>query len=243
MQASVTGAAASVESVLLVPGMLCDAGLWAPQAAALTGQGYSVRVPDYGQDQSITAMARQVLRGAPPSFALVGHSMGGVIALEVWRQAPQRVIRLALMDTNAAAANLPREARRLAQLERALNGEFASVVSDELLPSYLSAASAADPEILATLRRMAMDAGPEVFARQVRALLERPDSRRTLTMIECPALVLCGAEDRLCPPALHADMAAVIPDSVLRMLPDAGHMPSLEQPAAVSDALLELLGR
>jgi pimeloyl-ACP methyl ester carboxylesterase len=90
---------------------------------------------------------------------------------------------------------------------------------------------------------MAMNAGPEVFARQVRALLERPDSRPTLAMIECPALVLCGAEDRLCPPALHAEMAALIPDSVLRMLPDAGHMPSLEQPAAVTDSLLELLER
>ncbi len=237
------GATASVETVLLLPGMLCDAGLWAAQAAALAAQGYSVRVPDYGHDQSITAMARQVLSGAPPRFALVGHSMGGVIALEVWRQAPQRVIRLALMDTNAAAADRPREARRLAQIERSLNGEFASVVNDELLPSYLAAASSADTELLATLRRMAMDAGPEVFARQVRALLERPDSRPTLAMIECPALVLCGAEDRLCPPALHTEMASAIPGSVLRMLPDAGHMPSLEQPAAVSDSLLELLER
>lgn len=232
-----------VDSVLLLPGMLCDARVWAPQAAALTGQGYSVRVPDYGHVESISAMARRVLSVAPPCFALVGHSLGGVIALEVFRQAPQRVIRLALMDTNAAAADLPREARRAAQLERALNGEFASVVNDELLPSYLAEASAADIELLATLRRMAMDAGPEVFARQVRALLERPDSWPTLPLIDCPALVLSGAEDRLCPPAVHAEMAAALPDSELRLLPDAGHMPSLEQPAAVSAALLELLQR
>ena len=227
--------------VLLLPGMLCDERVWAPQLAALEGAGFATQVPRYAVLDSIAKLAAGVLADAPARFALIGHSLGGVVAFEVLRQAPERVTRLALLDTNPAPADRRRERKRVEQAQRALAGEFRQVVEQELVPGYLSGTQSVEASLQERLVDMALAAGAETFHAQVMALLGRADSGPLLSAIGCPSLVLCGAEDRLCPAALHEAMATQIPGAQLCIVPGAGHFPGLEQPAATNAALLDLL--
>jgi pimeloyl-ACP methyl ester carboxylesterase len=228
--------------VLLLPGLLCDQRVWQPQREALEADRNTVWVPRYGRFESIAEVARGLLSDSPARFVLAGHSLGGVVAFEILRQAPERVTHLVLLDTSPAPADTKREKKRVEQAQRALAGSLRHVVEQELLPSYLSGARADDASLKSLLIDMALAGGAGLFSAQVMALLERPDSRALLTEISCPSLVICGAEDRLCPPALHASMAAAIPQAELCIVPGAGHFPNLEQPDVVSAALLALLG-
>ena len=227
--------------VRLLPGMLCDQRAWQPQRDALAATGYTAHAPDYRHFDSIEQLAADVLATAPDRFALAGHSLGGVVAFEVLRQAPGRVTHLALLDTNPAPADIDRESRRVGQARRALAGEFREVVEQELVPTYLSRSGAGVADLRQLLIDMALAAGAELFSRQVGALMERADSRPLLSAIDCPTLVLGGAEDRLCPPTIQQAMAASIPGGRLCIVPGAGHFPGLERPDAVNAALLELL--
>ncbi|MEM7613995.1 MAG: alpha/beta fold hydrolase [Pseudomonadota bacterium] len=225
--------------LVLLPGMMCDARLWGPQIAALSGAMPLHMAPLVGQN-SVPALAAQVLETAPPRFALAGLSMGGIVAMEIMAQAPQRVSRLALLDTNPLAEAAEMRARRAPQIAAALAGHLEDVMRDEMKPRYLAAGSA---EILDLCLDMALSLGPRVFEQQSIALRDRPDQTEVLRKVTVPTLLLCGAEDSLCPPARHELMRDLIPGAKLVVIPEAGHLPVLERPDVTTRALQTWLTR
>lgn len=224
--------------LVLIPGMMCDARLWAPQMAAL-GRRAVLHAPCTEAD-TMADLAAAILAAAPRRFALAGLSMGGIVAMEVLRQAPERVERLALLDTNPLAEAAEVQARRAPQIARALSGGLAAVMRDEMKPNYL-ADGPGQGVILDLCMDMALALGPEVFARQSRALRDRPDQTATLAAYRGPALVMMGAGDRLCPRDRHDLMHRLMPQSRLSVIDGAGHLPTLEKPVETTAELLRWL--
>ena len=228
-------AAAVTRSLVVLPGLLCDHRLWAGQLPALEACG-DVLVPDLARADSMAGLAGQVLAQAPARFALAGLSMGGYVALEIMRQAPERVTRLALVDTQARADDEEGKARRRGLMALAAKGEFLGV-APRLLPMFLHADALADPRIVGTVQAMAASTGKDGFLRQQTAILGRPDSRPGLRAITCPTLVLAGRDDQVTPPKVQLELAGAIPDATLVLLPRCGHLAPLERPDAVARQL------
>lgn len=227
--------------LLLLPGMLSDARLWQHQTAALAERAH-VTVADLSQADSIEELARKVLDQAPDQhFALAGLSLGGYVALEIMRQAPQRVLGLALLDTSARPDDAAGKQGRQALMAKA-EEDFAAVLAG-LLPKLLHPSHLADTGLLEVIRAMANSLGPAAFIRQQQAMLGRIDSRPGLAQIRCPTLVLCGREDAITTLALHQELAAAIAGAQLTVLDDCGHLSSLEQPEGVAQALALWLQR
>ena len=226
--------AASTPLVLL-PGLLCDAALWRHQTATL-GDAAAFTMGDFTHDDSIEAMARSVLIEAPETFALAGLSMGGYVALEIMRQAPERVTRLALLDTSARPDTPEQTERRGGLIELARMGQFKGV-TPRLLPMLIHPDRLGDAELTGTVMAMAERTGKDAFLRQQSAILKRVDSRPHLAAMRCPALVLCGRQDTPTPLEAHREMADAIPRASLVVVEDCGHLAPLEQPHAVSAAL------
>ncbi|MBK9082512.1 MAG: alpha/beta fold hydrolase [Rhizobiales bacterium] len=215
--------------LVLVPGMMCDARLWGDLHGSM-GRRMVVHAPCTEAD-TVEALAAAILREAPRRFALAGLSMGGIVAMEMVRQAPERVERLALIDTNPFAESDDVRSRRKGQIDRALGGDLVGVIRDEMKPNYLAPGPINQPA-LDLCFAMAMSLGPDVFARQSRALRDRPDQSATLRSFMGPALVLMGEHDRLCPLDRHEAMHGMMPQSRLAVVAGAGHLPTLERPAA-----------
>ncbi len=224
--------------VLFLPGLMCDRRLFAAQSAALDIES---SVADLTRHDNFPDMADAVLGEAPPLFALVGLSMGGILAFEIWRQAPDRVTHLGLLDTTPYADTPEKKDMRLEQVRIAAQGGLRQLAIDSLKPVYLAASRRDDETLLGEILDMAIDNGPDVFARQSAALRNRADSIDTLSTINRPTLVLCGGEDALCPPRLHEIMAQQIPDATLTVVSDCGHMATMERPQIVNEALRRLL--
>lgn len=222
------------EPLVFLPGFMCDRRLFAPQIAGL-GEDIECLTKIVAKS-TIGQMADAVLATAPKTFALAGLSMGGIIALEIMTRAPQRVSRLALMDTTPLAdapANRDVRTRQIADVHA---GRLDAVIRDELKPAYL-VDGPNKPAILETCMDMARTLGPDVFEQQSLALRDRLGLEEVLHTIRVPTLVLCGAQDRLCPPERHRAMNAAIPHSKLKLISGAGHLPTLEQPEATTAAL------
>lgn len=223
------------EPVVFLPGMMCDARLFAPQIAALSAH-HCVTVAPITQGNTIEEIAVSILSKLPQRFALAGLSMGGIVAMEILRRAPERVTRLALMDTNPLAETPPVAAGREPQIVAAKAGRLRDVMRDEMKPRYL-APGPAQADVLDLVMEVAEALGPDVFVRQSRALQRRPDQQATLRRCRVPSLVLCGAQDTLCPVKRHEVMAELIPGARLLVIDGAGHLPPLEQPEATTQAL------
>lgn len=221
--------------LLLVPGLGCTARLYAPQVGALADVA-EAQIVDHGRHDTIAEIATAALSAAPPRFALGGLSMGGYVAFEVMRQAPERILRLALLDTMARPDSPAIRERRLRQLALIGDGRYGEV-TEALLPVLVHPDRLADAGLVAVVREMADDTGPERFARQMRAIMGRADSRPTLGSIRCPTLVLVGAKDALTPPEVAREMHEAIAGSRLVVVPDCGHLSTLERPEAVTAAL------
>lgn len=221
--------------LVLIPGLLCTADLFAAQIAALSPLA-SISVADHTRESSMAALARGILEEAPPSFALAGLSMGGYIAFEILRQASARVTRLALLDTNARA-DRPEQSEQRRQLIAIARGHGLRAVQAKLTPLLLSPARAGDAGLAMRLMAMAEETGLAAFERQETAIMGRPDYRPMLAEIGCPTLVVVGAEDTITPVKVAEEMAQGITTSRLEIVPDCGHLSTLEQPEAVNRLL------
>lgn len=221
--------------LLLIPGLMCDARLFAPQIAAFSGER-SVFLAAISNHDTMAELARAVLSQAPPRFALCGLSMGGIVAMEVLRQAPERVDRIALLDTNPLAELEAVKEKRVPQMEAAREGNLAQIMLDEMIPLYLAEGSERQ-DIKDLCLEMALGLGPDVFLRQSRALMDRPDQTETLNHCDAHALVLCGRDDRLCPVERHELMAGLLSSSELTIIEGAGHLPTLERPEETNAAI------
>jgi pimeloyl-ACP methyl ester carboxylesterase len=225
--------------IVLVPGLLCSARLYAEQIPTLWRFG-SVSIADHRRDDTMDAIAERILADAPPKFALVGLSMGGYIALSMLRRAPERVARLALLDTNARPDTPEQSERRRAFMTLAESGRF-SEISDLLFPVFVHRRRHGDAALRRVVHVMAEETGPEAFVRQQKAIMTRSDARPRLASIACPTLVLVGEGDELTPPALSQEIAGAVPGAQLVLVPECGHLSTLEQPDAVNAALVAWL--
>ena len=226
--------------LVLLPGMMCDERMWAAQLRSVSALA-DIKVGDITRCDSIAGIAASVLLQAPEYFSLAGLSMGGIVAMEMWRQQPQRIERLALLDTNFRADAPERQAIRNRQIPAAAQGGLESILRDELKPNYLAQEHRSNLALLDELLQMGLDLGDDVFVRQSLALRDRSDGTSTLPTISCPTLILCGAEDSLCPPSVHEEMAELIKGARLDIVPSCGHLSTMEQPEYVNRVLSEWL--
>lgn len=224
---------------LLIPGLICTSELFAGQLPALWPHG-PVTVANTLEGETIADIAAAILRDAPARFALGGLSMGGYIALEIVRQAPHRVVKLALLDTSARPDTPEQTERRQGLIARAGGGDYEGVLA-AILPNLLHPDHRGDTALIDLMARMGRVVGPDGFARQQRAIIGRIDSRPFLPAITVPTLVLVGDQDGVTPPEHAHEMADAIPGATLVIVPDAGHVSTLEQPDAVNAALLDWL--
>lgn len=226
---------ATKSKLLLLPGLLCDRTLWAAQIAGL-GSIADIMIGDLTDDETVDGMAERVLASAPPRFALAGLSMGGYVSFAIMRRAPERVERLALLDTSARPDTPEQTQVRLDLIALAQRGTFKGV-TPQLLPRWIHPQHMQNERLVRTVTEMTLRVGPEAFIRQQRAIMTRPDSRPGLSRIACPTLVLCGREDMATPVEVHREIAADIPDSRLTIIEHCGHLSTMEKPDEVTAAM------
>jgi pimeloyl-ACP methyl ester carboxylesterase len=225
--------------LVLLPGLMCDSRVWAAQLSGLSDA--SPWSPDgYGEAATITAMAERVLASAPPRMALAGHSMGARVALEMVRLAPDRIERLALLDTGVHPQRPGERAKRVALLELG-RAEGMEAMIDAWLPPMVHPARRSDAAFLAPMRTMCIEAGLATYERQMEALLARPDGTKALGLVRVPTLLGVGRQDDWSPLAQHEEIAARLPDARLVVFEDSGHMAPVEAADQVNRALRQWL--
>jgi pimeloyl-ACP methyl ester carboxylesterase len=225
------------EPLVILPGLMCDSRMFGAQIEALSAQ---VVGGFYGKADRIGAMADYALAQMPDHCALLGHSMGARVALEIWRRAPERIARLALADTGVHPVGDGEAERRFALRDIGLRDGDEALV-DAWLPPMVGISHRQDKALLAGLRAMAVAAGTATFERQILALLHRPEAIGVLGTISCPTVVIVGAEDEWSPVAQHQRIAAAIPGARLRVLAKAGHMAPAEDPHGFNEILRDWL--
>lgn len=227
------------EPLVFLPGMMCDARLFGPQLAELSPK-FTITVAPITKGQRIEEIASSLLDTLPRKFALAGHSLGGIVAMELLRRAPDRITRIALMATNALAETPQSASDYEPLIMKARSGRLADVVPD-LMPPEALAPGPYRAEVMALLLDMAENIGADAIIRQVRSMQRRRDQQAVLRRCKVPALVLCGEHDGLTPVKRHSFMADLIPYADLKVIEGAGHLPTLEQPGETTQALLEWL--
>ena len=225
----------------MVPGMMCDERIFSPQIEELS-KNLEVTVADISSFPTVRELASDLLKKAPKSFSLLGHSMGGIVAMEIYSQEPNRIEKLKLMDTNPKAELDEVKLKREPQIKDVREGKLLEVMRDEMKPNYL-AESENKSSVLDVCMDMALSLGPDVFINQSRALQKRADQLNTIQSINIPVLIMCGSEDKLCTVERHEMMHNMISDSDLKIINNAGHMPTLEQPRETTEVLKEWLMR
>ena len=226
---------------LLIPSLGGSARLFAHQLPALWRFG-PVTVADHTRDDSVAAIAARILASAPPRFALAGLSMGGYIAFEMLRQAPDRILRLTLLDTSARVDTPEERDDRIAQRTAARRGGF-DALADQQFPHTVHPSHRGDAALRETFRAMMDDTGVDAFARQQIACIDRRESLSSLAAIRCPTLIVVGADDEITPPEHAREMAEGIAGSELVVVPTCGHLSAIDQPDAVTQAWLDWLAR
>lgn len=224
--------------LIMIPGTLCDGLLFQHQIKALADLA-NCTVADHSTADDLKQVALNILECAPGSFSVMGLSYGGIIAYEMWRQAPNRISKMILLNTTC---KLPSKETQILQ-ERlagmALLGKFKEVTSDILKRAMLHPDCAAIPELRQLIMRMALNTGKGNFINQLKSQLGRPDSTSDLPNIKCPVLIITGRQDKVCTPELHMEMAKMIPGSTLEIIEDCGHLSTLEQPVKVNEVILK----
>jgi pimeloyl-ACP methyl ester carboxylesterase len=223
----------------MVPGMMCDERIFSPQIEELS-KNLEVTIADISSFSSVRELASDVLKKAPKFFTLLGHSMGGIVAMEIYSQEPNRIEKLILMDTNPKAELDEVKLKREPQIKDVREGKLLEVMRNEMKPNYL-AENENKSTVLDVCMDMALSLGPDVFINQSRALQKRSDQLNTIQSINIPVLIMCGSEDKLCTVERHEMMHNMISDSDLKIINNAGHMPTLEQPGETTEVLKEWL--
>jgi len=226
-------------ALVLIPGLLCNHQLWTHQVEHLSHLA-EVSVADVTRDDTIAAMANRVVQGAPPRFALAGLSMGGYVAQEIMRTVPERVQRLALLNTSARPDTPEQSARRRGLIELSRTGQFKGV-TPRLLPLLIHPDRLDDGQLTARIQAMAEDVGQEGFVRQQTAILGRPDAQPNLSRISVPTLVIGAEDDLITPPEVLEEIATGIPRSTLRVLSRCGHLSTMEEPESVTGLMASWL--
>ncbi|MFD0824380.1 alpha/beta fold hydrolase [Neobacillus sp. M.A.Huq-85] len=224
------------EHLILLPGTLCSERLWRDQIDHLSDIA-EIQVGDLTKNDSIQGMAESILNEAPEEFSLAGLSMGGIVAMELIHQAPERVKKLALLDTNPYPPKTEQISGWNQFIQMAKDGKFMEVTDQYLLPGLIHPERQDDLDLIHTIRKMAEDVGPEAMIRQMRALMSRPDPREYLHLIGCPTLVLLGRQDALCSLEMHEYLISIIPNAKLSIIEDCGHLSTLEKPVETTSAL------
>jgi pimeloyl-ACP methyl ester carboxylesterase len=226
-------------NLILVPGLLCDTELWAHQTRFLADIA-NCRVATVSEADTVEAMATIILADAPDRFALAGLSMGGYVCHAIMRRAPERVIKLALLDTSARADTPEQSERRRQLISMSDFGKFRGV-TNRLLPLLIDPDRLSDNDLTGRVKAMAERVGADAYYRQQHAIMARPDSRGQLADYDLPTLVACGRQDALTPLDLHEEMAAAIPAARLTVIEECGHLSAMEQPQAVTALLRQWL--
>jgi pimeloyl-ACP methyl ester carboxylesterase len=227
------------EQMLLLPGLMCDSRIFAAQHLTFAN---ALVAADYSLEHDLGAMAERVIERAPARFALLGHSMGGRVALEVVRRVPDRVTRLALLSTGVHLSSPDEAPKRYALRDLGRSDGMAALV-DAWLPPMVARPRSGDPHFMAPLRAMCIEAGLARFEAQIAALLSRPEAESLLPRITCPVLVATGSADIWSPPDQHAAIAALLPDAQLVVVEGSGHMLPVEAPDALNHAIAAWLAR
>jgi len=223
----------------MVPGMMCDERIFSPQIEELS-KNLEVTVADISSFLTIRELASEVLKKAPKKFSLLGHSMGGIVAMEIYSQEPNRIEKLILMDTNPKAELDEVKLKREPQIRDVNEGKLLEVMRDEMKPNYLADIENQE-NVLNVCMDMALNLGPDVFINQSKALQTRADQQGTIQSINIPVLIMCGSEDKLCTVERHEMMHNMINNSELKIINNAGHMPTLEQPKETTEVLKQWL--
>lgn len=225
------------QTLVLLPGLLCNARLWAPQVDALSDLSEPF-VADLTRDDTMSAMAARVLAEAPAGpLALAGLSMGGYVAQEMLRQAPERITRLALLDTRARPDSADESERRRTLMRIAETAKAFAPVNKRMLPLLVHPSKQTDATIVSTIQQMADETGIAAYLRQQHAIMSRADFRPALKAIRCPVLLLCGRQDAITPVVMHEEIAAGIPHARFVLIEECGHLSTLEQPGEVNAAM------
>ncbi len=225
--------------VVLVPGLACSPRIYAPQIPDLW-RAAPVVLANHARGGDMAAIARRILAEAPLRFALAGHSMGGYIVLEMFRQAPERIARLALLSTSARPETPDASERRRGWIAEVKAGGYHKIM-DGLFEKFVHPSRTGNADLKTTVLDMADDVGPDAFVWQLEAIMTRADSRPTLAQIKCPTLVLTSDADNMVPSEFSTELANGIAGAKLVTILDCGHLPQLEKPQAMTDALLDWL--
>jgi len=224
----------------LLPGTLCTATLWQAQVAALSNVA-DVRVIDTARHDDLTALAQHVHQLMPARFAVAGLSYGGIVAFAVWRQKPQAISHMGLLNTTPLPVTPQKRASQIKLAELARSGEFQKVTADHVKNVMLPSAYRQNIALKSKISAMAAQVGIDGFTNQIKAQINRPDSRPILGQIDCPTLILTGQEDQLCPPAIHRQMAEQIRHRTLHIVLECGHLSVIDRPEYVSQVMRQWL--
>lgn len=222
--------------LILLPGTLCDATLFKHQKAALSDLADCIDA-DHSSSDDLGEVAADILNSVEGNLAIMGLSYGGIIAFEIWRQAPERVKKLILLNTNYKKPSEKTRAIQQRFLGMSQLGAFRKITTDFLKDAMLHPKHATQPEMRELVLQMALNTGREKFFKQIKAQLNRPDSTPDLPKIQCPTLIMTGREDSVCTPELHREMADLIPNSTLEIIEECGHLSTLEQPQKVNEVI------
>lgn len=222
--------------LVMIPGTLCDANLFLHQMTGLKDLGIC-SVADHSSSDNLSEVAANILKDIQGNFAIMGLSYGGIIAFEMWRQAPERIDKLILLNTNYKEPSETTRANQQRFLGMSVLGEFREITTDFLKDAMLHPNHAKQPEFRNLVLKMAMNTGRPAFFKQIKAQLNRPDSTKDLPNIKCPTLIMTGEQDAVCTPELHQEMATMIPNSTLKIIEECGHLSTMEQPEVVNAAI------
>ena len=221
------------QSLVMIPGTLCDKMLFKAQLTDLQDLA-DCRIGNHSSSDDLKIVAANILSEIIGNFSIMGLSYGGIIAFELLRQAPQRIEKLILLNTNYKKPSETTKAAQQRFLGMSVLGEFRAITTDFLKDAMLHPKHAAQPEMRNAVLKMALNTGKAAFFRQIKAQLGRPDSTKDLPNIKCPTLIMTGRQDSVCTPILHEEMAALIPNSTLHIIEDCGHLSTMEQPKKVN---------